>query len=117
LYSLSKGWKKERLDHTARSCSFTPHLSADRRWITLEYAAGISVDRVTVAGDFNGWNKELNDLRFDPAKKTYRIALPLKKGRYRYKFVLNGTNWLDDPNAPEYELDPYGGKNSVIIVR
>lgn len=117
LFSVSRGWNKERLEQTSWQCSFTPHLSGDRRWIDLLYAPAAPVDRVTIAGDFNGWNKEANDLRFDPVKKAFRITLPLKKGRYRYKFVVNGTNWLDDPNASEYELDPYGGRNSVIIVR
>ena len=39
-----------------------------------------------------------------------------QKGRYRYKLVIDGSRWLPDPLARESELDPYGGRNSVVVV-
>ena len=116
LYKAGKSWNREQLLKAPRQCAFTPRLSSDRRWIRLTFTAAGVVNRVTVAGDFNGWNKEKHELQYDPEKQLWQIRLPLQKGRYRYKYVIDGRDWIDDANAAEFELDPYGGKNSVIVV-
>ena len=40
--------------------------------------------------------------------------LALSLGRYAYKFVLDGTRWLDDPANPAKVHDGVGGFNSVL---
>jgi hypothetical protein len=40
----------------------------------------------------------------------------LAPGRYTYKFLLDGTRWLDDPTNPHKAPDGLGGLNSVLIV-
>jgi glycosidase len=37
-------------------------------------------------------------------------------GRHEYKFILNGTDWIADPNATEFVPDCCGGQNSVMFV-
>ena len=37
-------------------------------------------------------------------------------GAYRYKFLLNGDTWIDDPENPRREWDGYGGLNGVLLV-
>lgn len=37
-------------------------------------------------------------------------------GRYPYKFLLDGTRWLDDPANPQKSPDGMGGLNSVLTV-
>jgi hypothetical protein len=98
-------------------CDFTPALTKDLRMVTFAYKAAAQVQQVAVAGDFNGWSATENEMCFSQDAGKWSASLPLKNGRYRYKFVLNGSEWIADPGAKEYELDPYGGKNSVIIVR
>ena len=41
--------------------------------------------------------------------------LELRPGRHEYLFVVDGQ-WLPDPNARESVQNPFGGKNSVLIV-
>ena len=41
--------------------------------------------------------------------------MPLRPGRYRYAFVVNGTSWRPDPNAPAAE-DEFGRANSVVTI-
>ena len=41
----------------------------------------------------------------------------LPTGRYQYKFVVDQTNWKEDPNNPNRTNDGYGGNNSVLDVR
>ena len=68
---------------------------------------------VSVAGDFNNWTPTNYPSRRE--KSQYFCTVPLRPGKYRYKFVLNGNNWQPAPNAP-FELDPWGGKNSILTV-
>lgn len=68
---------------------------------------------VFVAGTFNGWNPGKNKLRFKAG--IYTTSILLSKGRYEYKFVVNGT-WCVDPKCPEWTPNGLGSLNSVITV-
>ncbi len=71
--------------------------------------------RVTIAGEFNSWSPESTPLK-KIREGVWQIVLPLKPGRYEYKFVIDGKIWKEDPHSPGYVPDPYGGRNSVITV-
>ncbi len=95
-----------------RQCEFEPVLTRDMQRISLTLPHQSGYDKVTVAGDFNGWKPNSHPLvRKDG---MWEIRLPLKPGVYRYKFVINGEHWIADPNAEKFELDPYGDRNSVL---
>lgn len=70
---------------------------------------------VTIAGDFNGWDKESDPL-FSLGEGKWGITLYLKPGRYHYKFVIDGEHWIEDPESAEKVDDGYGGVRSVISV-
>ncbi len=98
---------------------FTAGAFASKKPITFKYQPVISgIKSVHLAGSFNSWNpKDPNYEMKDPdGDGTYEITIYLEPGRYSYKFVINGTIWVPDPNAEEYEPDGFGGKNSVIVV-
>ena len=69
---------------------------------------------VQVAGDFNNWQPEKT-----PMQKTgdgaWQVKLPLAKGVYRYRLVVDG-HWQQDPYNKMTEPNPYGGLNSVLKV-
>ncbi|MBP9706075.1 MAG: hypothetical protein KBD78_00420 [Oligoflexales bacterium] len=71
---------------------------------------------VNIAGDFNGWNPSDMNLEYNVKTKEWTIKVPLKPGRYSYKFVVDGKTWVTDLNATEFEPDPYGGKNSIAVI-
>lgn len=68
---------------------------------------------VHLAGEFNNWNGK--ELEMYPHEGKWLFSLKLRKGQYHYKFVINGSNWILNPNAPE-AYTPYGQKNSLVIV-
>lgn len=72
--------------------------------------------RVALAGDFNGWNAEKT--RFTQCRSgIWEAAIPcLPSGRYRYKLVVDGRVWIEDPNNGMKDEDGYGGFNSVFLV-
>jgi|SRR5688572_14060274 len=71
--------------------------------------------RVSVVGDFNGW-----DLAATPARRqpdgTWAAFVNLAPGRHVYSFVLDGSHFVNDPAAPIAPDDGFGQKNSVVVV-
>ncbi len=94
---------------------FSDRLSEDYKKIRLFFLDPESaVTQLQVAGDFNNWTPQ--EYRGFRIGDTLIVEVPLKPGIYNYKFVLNGSTWLADPNAVEFSIDPYGGQNSVLRI-
>ena len=70
---------------------------------------------VFVAGNFNGWDAKSNPLSKESGG-VWRAFLQLSPGRYEYRLVVDGQ-WQEDPGAKESAFNPYGGRNSVLVVR
>jgi len=70
---------------------------------------------VYLAGEFNGWNASGEKMEDPDGDGVFEVTLPLKPGRYQYKYVIDGT-WKEDPASAEYADDGFGGKNSVVAV-
>jgi len=70
--------------------------------------------QVAVAGSFNDWKPERTPLA-QIGNGRWVGDLAVKPGRHEYLFVVDGQ-WLPDPNAKENVQNPFGGKNSVLIV-
>lgn len=73
-------------------------------------------DSVTIAGGFNGWDKTATPLKDEDGDGVYEATQMLPPGEYPYKFVVNGEQWVEPPNAEKYTGDGYGGKNAVAVV-
>ena len=69
---------------------------------------------VLVAGSFNGWKPERTPL-WHRGNGHWVGDLAVGAGRHEYLFVVDGQ-WLPDPNAKESVQNPFGGKNSVLMV-
>ena len=95
----------------------TPLLFAGERPGTalFKYRPPQAINRVFVAGEFNGWNPTANELVDADGDGTYEIAITLAPGSYQYKFVVDGR-WIQDPSHQKSMPDGFGGFNSVIEV-
>ena len=71
--------------------------------------------KIFLAGTFNGWDPEKNPLKEKGKTGVYSITLMLPKGRYEYKFVVDGL-WSVDPECPEWNPNGHGSLNSVVTV-
>ncbi len=85
------------------------------RQVKFRYKPGKIVKEVYLAGSFNAWNQK-EDRMLDTGDGTYETILLLKPDEYHYKFVVDGMEWLHDPNAQRFADDGFGGKNSVVLV-
>ncbi|MBI4279278.1 MAG: isoamylase early set domain-containing protein [Armatimonadetes bacterium] len=71
--------------------------------------------RVSVAGDFNGWDVTAMPMMRAP-DGSWRATIDLPPGEYQYKFYVDGT-WWNDPHDHKRLPNPWGSENSVIIVQ
>jgi hypothetical protein len=67
---------------------------------------------VALAGTFNNWDSQSHAMTKDE-EGTWSVVLELTPGRYEYKFVVNGSDWMADPDNPKVVGD-YG--NSEIEI-
>jgi chromosome partitioning protein len=72
--------------------------------------------KVQIAGDFNGWTPEVTHLERLGDSGKWQLALPLDKGIYKYRLVVDG-HWQQDPYNEHTEMNPYGELNSVLHVQ
>lgn len=77
---------------------------------------GAGQNEVYVVGEFNDWQKHKDYQLKKVDTATWSIALPLSKGTYRYKFIVD-DQWINDPTNSFEESDAFGGKNSILFVR
>ncbi len=70
--------------------------------------------KVFVVGEFNNWDPTATPM-YKGKDGKWTVTVPLKQGRYAYKFVVDGA-WGPDPENPQSVDDGYGGKNSVVTV-
>jgi hypothetical protein len=72
---------------------------------------------VHLAGGFNGWSQDGTPMADPDGDGVWTAVIELPPGRYEYKFVVDGgARWVEDAGNPEAVPDPYGGRNSVIVV-
>ncbi len=69
---------------------------------------------VFVAGEFNNWRLEEGG-RMSKNNGTWIKKLNLIGGKYRYRFVIDGS-WVEDSNNPLKEVNPYGSVDSLIEI-
>lgn len=74
---------------------------------------------VALTGTFNGWSESACPMAKD-SDGLWRVVVPVKKGRYRYMFIVTKNSgektWVVPPWAPAYVPDGFGGRNGVLSV-
>lgn len=76
-----------------------------------------SASRIFIAGDFNDWDIEKNQLK-KQKDGSYATTIDLAKdSEYQYRYVLDGERWENDYSADKYVPSDVGFEdNSVIVV-
>lgn len=81
--------------------------------VAFEYRAP-DAESVAVAGSFNGWSPVATPMRKEG--DLFRATVHLPDGYHRYKFVIDGRAWVEDPNATEWDPAPKGTHQSLVHV-
>lgn len=69
--------------------------------------------KVCVAGNFNGWDPDKNQLKDRSGRGEFRASLLLEPGEYEYKFIIDG-DWHIDPENPHWVTNEFGTLNNVL---
>ena len=75
-----------------------------------------NIKKIQLVGEFNAW-----DTKCVPMKKNksgeFSSVVELQPGKeYQYKYLINGDNWNNDPDADKYVINEFQGENSVIVI-
>ncbi len=71
--------------------------------------------KVNIVGDFNNWNESSDELK--PLKDgSFSHSIDLESGReYQFRYLLDGTNWMNDENADRYVASGLGNSDNAVI--
>ena len=75
-----------------------------------------AAQRVSVVGDFNGWDAEADVMTRDAVSGLWSHSLSLRPGRHVYAFVVDDSVWMRDPRSPEAADVDFGRPGSVLLV-
>ncbi len=70
---------------------------------------------VLIAGEFNNWSPMSTPMQHNGTPGAWITKLPLPRGRYRYRLIVDGQ-WMTDPNNKYVETNEYGELNNVVEV-
>lgn len=86
--------------------------------VTFRFTKEMDNDATTVAlvGDFNNW--DVNALPMGKLKTgDFTCVLELAQGQsYQFRYLVNGTKWLNDPEADGFVANDFGTENSIAEV-
>lgn len=84
--------------------------------VTFKYENEEQAGSAVLAGEFNGWS--LDDTPMKKLKDgSFSATLSLSAGQaYRFRYVLDGSVWVNDTDADGYAPNEYGEENSVLII-
>jgi 1,4-alpha-glucan branching enzyme len=84
--------------------------------VTFYTSKDVRAEVVTLVGDFNEWNETSHPME---ALKDgrFKLTVTLPAGRdYQFRYLVNKTEWHNDPEADGYTANPHGSDNSVVTV-
>ena len=72
---------------------------------------------VKIVGSWDDWSAAgTSAVRITPG--LWHVTIPaLASGSYAYKFVVDGTRWIEDQTNRVGESDGFGATNSAFVVR
>ncbi len=67
-----------------------------------------------LVGDFNDWNPRAHPME-RREDDLWAVEVDLPPARYEYKFLVDGVEWWNDPDAPKVP-NVWGSENSYVQV-
>jgi 1,4-alpha-glucan branching enzyme len=93
------------------------NLSNGRVRVNFSVPSCIWADQIALVGEFNGWSAEGHLLQRSECDANWHIALELEAGRsYRFHYLIDGKEWMEDDRADGYEPSPQGAVDSVVRI-
>jgi 1,4-alpha-glucan branching enzyme len=85
--------------------------------VTFRVSKHVWADCITLVGEFNNWDPHSHALRQTNDSADWQISLDLDAGcSYRFHYLVDGHEWMDDNYADGYEFNCYGGVDCIIRI-
>ena len=83
--------------------------------VTFELPSGTWAERVNLVGEFNDWDTTATRMTQSRSDGNWRVTIELESGqRYRFRYLVDGKDWLNEWHADDYVESPYGSSDSVV---
>lgn len=83
--------------------------------VTFELSSTLWADRVNLVGEFNDWDTTATPLARSRSGANWKVTLELPAGRrYRFRYLVDGKQWMNDWGADDHVENPYGSYDSVV---
>ncbi len=83
--------------------------------VTFELPSTTWAERINLVGDFNDWDTTSTPMTHSRTDANWRAIMQLEPGRrYRFRYLLDGKEWLNDWHADDHVDNPYGSYDSVV---
>jgi 1,4-alpha-glucan branching enzyme len=75
-----------------------------------------SASSILLVGDFNNW--QIGETPLKMAKTgVWSVSVDLETGKeYQFRYLIDGTNWENDPEADSFIASGLGSENSVLAL-
>ncbi len=74
-----------------------------------------NAETVMILGLNSDWENSILMKKKKDGTFSCDISLP-KDSRHEFKYLVNETEWMNDPEPDELQMNEFGGNNSVVIV-
>lgn len=83
--------------------------------VTFELPSNMWAERVNLVGEFNEWDTTATPMSRSRADANWKVTLDLEDGqRYRFRYLVDGKEWLNDWHADDHAENPYGSFDSIV---
>ena len=83
--------------------------------VAFELPSTVWAERVNLVGEFNDWDTLSTPMTRERADANWRAIVELKTGqRYRFRYLVDGKEWINDWYADDFVENPYGSDDSVV---
>jgi 1,4-alpha-glucan branching enzyme len=83
--------------------------------VTFELSSTLWAERVNLVGEFNDWDTTATPMSRTRSDANWKASVELEQGRrYRFRYLVDGKEWLNDWHADDHLANPYGSYDSVV---
>ncbi len=83
--------------------------------VTFELPSNMWAERVNLVGEFNDWDTTATPMSRDRSNANWKASVDLETGQhYRFRYLVDGKEWLNDWHADDHIENPYGSYDSVV---
>jgi 1,4-alpha-glucan branching enzyme len=83
--------------------------------VTFELSSTLWAERVNLVGEFNDWDTTATPMTRNRSDANWKATVELKADQcYRFRYLVDGKEWLNDWHADDHQENPYGSYDSVV---